>query len=60
MTETRRVIEDERQPIEVDRPRPIDRVAYRPAAVRRISWGATFAGVVIALVIQPAAVVRDV
>jgi len=50
----RRPIENEIRPpvVEVDIRRPVDQLEYRPAAVRRISWGAALAGVAIALVIQ--------
>lgn len=54
MAERQRPVANEiSQPaVEVDIRRPVDQLAYRPAAVRRISWGAALAGVVIALVIQ--------
>jgi hypothetical protein len=53
MAEIRRARDNEtRQPVEVAIRRPLAQIDYRPAVVRRISWGAALAGVTIALVIQ--------
>lgn len=53
MAEVRRTVTDAvPSPIVADIRRPGAQVEYRLAAIRRISWGAVLAGVVIALMIQ--------